>query len=96
MRWYPIITFWQVSADLTNAGGVPGGHGHNYGYSVLDGWVAVATLVATLAAGIVVGILVGITLSLLALIAFLGGCSWLLVRALRRRRLEFRPAEASA
>jgi uncharacterized membrane protein len=42
MRWYPIVTFWQVSADLTNAAGVPGGHGHNYGESVLDGWVAVA------------------------------------------------------
>jgi uncharacterized membrane protein len=42
MRWYPIITFWQVSADMTNASGVPGGHCHNYGYSVLDGWVAVA------------------------------------------------------
>jgi uncharacterized membrane protein len=42
MRWYPIVTFWQVSADMTNASGVPGGHGHNYGDSVLDGWVAVA------------------------------------------------------
>jgi len=41
MRWYPIITFWQVGADMTNASGVPGGHGHNYGYSVLDGWAAV-------------------------------------------------------
>lgn len=42
MRWYPIITFWQVSADMTNAAGVPGGHGHNYGESMLDGWAAVA------------------------------------------------------
>jgi uncharacterized membrane protein len=42
MRWYPIVTFWQVSADMTNAAGVPGGHGHNYGDSVLDGWAAVA------------------------------------------------------
>lgn len=42
MRWYPIVTFWQVSADMTNASGVPGGHGHNYGQSVLDGWAAVA------------------------------------------------------
>ncbi len=41
MRWYPIVTFWQVSADMTNASGVPAGHGHNYGDSVLDGWVAV-------------------------------------------------------
>ncbi|MCW1822306.1 hypothetical protein A5731_01785 [Mycolicibacterium conceptionense] len=42
MRWYPIITFWQVAADITNASSVPAGHGHNYGESVLDGWVAVA------------------------------------------------------
>ncbi|MGV9802669.1 alpha/beta hydrolase [Mycobacterium sp. NPDC003449] len=42
MRWYPIITFWQVAADMTNASSVPAGHGHNYGESVLDGWVAVA------------------------------------------------------
>jgi uncharacterized membrane protein len=26
---------------MTNASGVPAGHGHNYGDSVLDGWVAV-------------------------------------------------------
>ncbi len=42
MRWYPIITFWQVAADMTNASSVPGGHGHNYGNLVLDGWAAVA------------------------------------------------------
>ena len=46
MRWYPIITFWQVSADMagnvTNAGGIPAGHGHDYGDDQLDGWVAVA------------------------------------------------------
>jgi uncharacterized membrane protein len=42
MRWYPIITFWQVAADMTNATSVPGGHGHNYGDLVLDGWAAVA------------------------------------------------------
>jgi uncharacterized membrane protein len=42
MRWYPVVTFWQVSADLTNAEGMPGGHGHNYRNTILDGWVAVA------------------------------------------------------
>ncbi|MBI3213238.1 MAG: alpha/beta-hydrolase family protein [Mycobacterium sp.] len=42
MSWYPIVTFWQVGADILNAVGVPGGHGHNYGHAVLDGWVAVA------------------------------------------------------
>ena len=46
MRWYPIVTFWQVSADMagniTNSTTTPTGHGHNYGDSQLDGWVAVA------------------------------------------------------
>lgn len=46
MRWYPIVTFWQVSADMagnvTNSQGTPTGHGHNYGDGQLDGWVAVA------------------------------------------------------
>jgi uncharacterized membrane protein len=41
MRWSPVVTFWQVSADLTNATGVPAGHGHNYGNDILDGWAAV-------------------------------------------------------
>lgn len=41
MRWYPIVTFWQVSADMTNAAGMPGGHGHNYGDAIVDGWAAV-------------------------------------------------------
>ncbi|NVN53573.1 alpha/beta hydrolase [Mycolicibacterium hippocampi] len=42
MRWYPIITFWQVAADMTNAASVPDGHGHNYGDFILDGWAGVA------------------------------------------------------
>ncbi|MDG3015071.1 alpha/beta hydrolase [Corynebacteriales bacterium D3-21] len=42
MKWFPFVTFWQVSADLANAAGVPDGHGHNYGTSVLDGWAAIA------------------------------------------------------
>ncbi|AFM19190.1 putative membrane protein [Mycolicibacterium chubuense NBB4] len=42
MRWYPIVTFWQVAADLTNAASVPRGHGHNYGDYILDGWAGVA------------------------------------------------------
>jgi uncharacterized membrane protein len=41
MHWYPVVTFWQVSADLTNAEDVPGGHGHDYSNDILDGWVAV-------------------------------------------------------
>jgi uncharacterized membrane protein len=42
MHWNPVVTFWQVSADLTNAEGVPGGHGHNYSNDILDSWAAVA------------------------------------------------------
>ncbi|WP_084638264.1 alpha/beta hydrolase [Gordonia shandongensis] len=41
MSWFPLVTFWQVSADLGNAAGVPDGHGHNYGTVILDGYVAV-------------------------------------------------------
>ncbi|GFG74384.1 membrane protein [Mycobacterium botniense] len=40
MRWYPVVTFWQVSADLTNAEGVPAGHGHDYANTIVDGWAA--------------------------------------------------------
>jgi len=42
MRWYPVVTFWQVSADLPHALDVPAGHGHNYRNTIVDGWVAVA------------------------------------------------------
>ena len=42
MHWYPIVTFWLVGADMTNAASAPAGHGHNYNDSILDGWVAVA------------------------------------------------------
>ncbi|HEX7321617.1 MAG TPA: alpha/beta-hydrolase family protein [Mycobacterium sp.] len=41
MRWYPVVTFWQVTADLTNGEQMPSGHGHVYADTVLDGWVAV-------------------------------------------------------
>ncbi|MFN8071911.1 MAG: alpha/beta-hydrolase family protein [Mycobacterium sp.] len=47
MRWYPIVTFFQVTADMagnvTNSTGAPPGHGHQYGDQQLDGWVAVAS-----------------------------------------------------
>lgn len=42
MRWYPFVTFSQVGVDLFKSVDMPGGHGHNYGTYVLDGWVAVA------------------------------------------------------
>lgn len=43
MRWMPVITFLQISADLPMAQNVPDGHGHNYGASMLDGFAAIAT-----------------------------------------------------
>jgi uncharacterized membrane protein len=33
MHWYPLVTFWQVAADLALATAVPAGHGHSYGMS---------------------------------------------------------------
>ncbi len=41
MRWYPVVTFWQVGADLAHGEKMPAGHGHNYADTILDGWVAV-------------------------------------------------------
>jgi uncharacterized membrane protein len=31
IQWYPLVTFWQVAADLALAAAVPAGHGHTYG-----------------------------------------------------------------
>ncbi|MVU77546.1 hypothetical protein GPX89_09875 [Nocardia sp. ET3-3] len=42
MRWYPIVTFWQVSADLARATSPPPGHGHNYDDALPYAWAAVA------------------------------------------------------
>jgi uncharacterized membrane protein len=41
MIWMPFVTFWQVTADLPFATGVPGGHGHTYTSEYVDGWNAV-------------------------------------------------------
>jgi uncharacterized membrane protein len=37
----PFVTFWQVTADLPFATGVPAGHGHVYTAEYVDGWNAV-------------------------------------------------------
>lgn len=42
MSWYPVVTFWQVTIDMTNALSVPDGHGHNYRAEAFDGWAAIA------------------------------------------------------
>jgi uncharacterized membrane protein len=41
MFWMPFITFWQVTADLPFATGVPAGHGHKYTSEYVDGFDAV-------------------------------------------------------
>jgi uncharacterized membrane protein len=42
MRWYPLVTFWQVSADMVFAVDVPPGHGHTYGPGeAIASWQAV-------------------------------------------------------
>jgi uncharacterized membrane protein len=41
MIWIPLVTFWQVTADLPLATGVPDGHGHTYTREFVDGWAKV-------------------------------------------------------
>jgi len=41
-RWFPIITFWQLTADMAFANSVPDGHGHKYGTLPVDAWAQVA------------------------------------------------------
>ncbi|MBO0679448.1 alpha/beta-hydrolase family protein [Mycolicibacterium sp. S2-37] len=41
MKWIPVVTFLQVSADMAVAVDVPDGHGHVYVRNVVDGWAAV-------------------------------------------------------
>jgi uncharacterized membrane protein len=38
MRWIPLVTFWQVSADLALGFSTPPGHGHNFSGEHVDGW----------------------------------------------------------
>jgi uncharacterized membrane protein len=41
MRWYPFVTFWQVTADLAFSVDAPFGHGHRYGGEVAAAWAAI-------------------------------------------------------
>jgi uncharacterized membrane protein len=42
MHWYPLVTFWQVAADLALATEVPPGHGHSYGTrDAVSAWAAI-------------------------------------------------------
>lgn len=42
MTWLPLVTFWQVAADLAFSTGVPDGHGHSYRADYVDAWAQVA------------------------------------------------------
>ncbi len=41
MVWIPLVTFFQVSADLAVANSVPDGHGHKFGLISVDAWAEV-------------------------------------------------------
>ncbi len=36
--WVPFVSFWEITADLPFATGVPAGHGHKYTAEYVDGW----------------------------------------------------------
>ncbi|WP_250008947.1 alpha/beta-hydrolase family protein [Actinoplanes sp. M2I2] len=42
MRWYPLITWAQVSADMAVSNDVPPGHGHNFGAAPVTAWAEIA------------------------------------------------------
>ena len=41
MKWIPVVTFLQVSADMAVAVNVPDGHGHRYVRDVVNAWADV-------------------------------------------------------
>ncbi|MCQ4208365.1 alpha/beta hydrolase [Streptomyces longispororuber] len=41
MRWYPLVTFWQVACDLAGAAEVPEGYGHRYGAMPTSAWAEI-------------------------------------------------------
>ncbi|MGV1003495.1 MAG: alpha/beta hydrolase [Candidatus Nanopelagicales bacterium] len=41
MRWYPLLTFLQVTVDQFNGVNVPNGQGHNYPSMMVAAWAAV-------------------------------------------------------
>ncbi|MFW2333638.1 alpha/beta hydrolase, partial [Ilumatobacter sp.] len=42
MAYIPVVTFFQIAADMAFAMDVPDGHGHRYGSNVVDGWAEVS------------------------------------------------------
>lgn len=41
MRWLPLVTFWQTSADLAPSFSTEPGHGHNYTGEHAAAWAAI-------------------------------------------------------
>lgn len=41
IRWWPVVTFWQVAGDMAAGTSPPPGHGHKYGSEELAAWGAV-------------------------------------------------------
>lgn len=41
MRWIPLVTFWQTTADMAVSQNVPTGHGHTYVGDHVNGWAQV-------------------------------------------------------
>ncbi|MBX6386487.1 MAG: alpha/beta-hydrolase family protein [Microbispora sp.] len=42
IRWYPFVTFWQITADLAFSLDAPPGHGHDYDGEVVAAWARIA------------------------------------------------------
>jgi uncharacterized membrane protein len=40
VRWFPVVTFWQVTVDLVRSTRAPSGHGHSYHDCLADAWAA--------------------------------------------------------
>ncbi|MDQ1288138.1 MAG: hypothetical protein QG622_1703 [Actinomycetota bacterium] len=43
MRWFPVVTFVQVSGDLALAYGAPSGHGHSFHPPAAAAWAAITS-----------------------------------------------------
>jgi uncharacterized membrane protein len=41
-RWFPFVTFWQLTADMAFANSVPAGHGHRFGATPVAAWAFLA------------------------------------------------------
>lgn len=41
LRWWPVVTFWQLSLDMVVAGTTPAGHGHIYEDDMVPVWDSV-------------------------------------------------------